>query len=83
MKANNKTPFEAAGYTKNTIFRVLDNWGNFKKGDLVKIAKDDGTYSPYFRSVTHSNVWEFMYLPSEKNIQDGLDDLEVVAEKTE
>lgn len=46
------TPFEAAGYTKDTVFRVCAADEAFPLGTLVKLEKDDGTNCPLFVSGT-------------------------------
>jgi len=46
------TPFEAAGYTKDTVFRVTTDDEGFDLGTLVKLEKDDGTSCPLFGNGT-------------------------------
>ena len=46
------TPFEAKGYTKDTVFRVTTDDEGFDLGTLVKLEKDDGTNCPLFVSGT-------------------------------
>ena len=56
------TPFEKAGYSKDTKFKVLrDRWG-LKKGDIVTLCEDDGSYRPRFRS--EDGRCEWLYLPN-------------------
>ena len=44
------TPFENAGYTKDTKFKVLTNpvGGEFRAGDVVWLKSDDGSHCPIF-----------------------------------
>ena len=45
------TPFEKAGYTKDTKFKVLrDSNACFSKGDIVTLAEDDGFRCPWFKT---------------------------------
>lgn len=46
------TPFEAAGYTKDTVFRVCAAAEAFPLGTLVQLQEDDGTNCPIFVSGT-------------------------------
>lgn len=46
------TPFEAAGYTKDTVFRVCAADEAFPLGTLVKLEEDDGSECPLFDSST-------------------------------
>lgn len=49
------TKFETYGYTKHTIFRVLNPVKSaFRKGDEVKLATDDGTDIVFFAEVDGS-----------------------------
>lgn len=43
-----KTPFEQAGYTKDTEFRVISSGAHFNAGDVVKLKYDDTSTSPCF-----------------------------------
>ena len=53
------TPFEAEGYTKDTVFRVTTDVPRFLAGTQVMLAKDDGTDTPYF---TDGSVYGFVKL---------------------
>ena len=57
-----KTPFEQAGYTEDTKFRVIANGEHFNAGDIVRLKYDDNSASPLF-----VNEWTgketYMYLP--------------------
>ena len=53
------TPFEAKGYTKDTVFRVTTDAPRFLAGTQVMLAKDDGTDTPYF---TDGSVYGFVKL---------------------
>lgn len=53
------TPFEAAGYTKDTVFRVTTDDEGFDLGTQVKLLADDGTDMPYF---TNGSVYGFVKL---------------------
>lgn len=55
------TPFENAGYTKDTKFKVLKDFGNLTEGDIVTLEEDDNSYSPYFRN--EGGDVDEMYLP--------------------
>ena len=55
------TPFEKAGYTKDTKFRVLRDYDYLKKGDIVTLAEDDGFRCPWFK--TEDGNWGSMWLP--------------------
>ena len=44
------TPFEKAGYSKYTKFRVLGNVLSFKKDDIVTLEHDNGRYCPWFKT---------------------------------
>ena len=57
--------FIDAGYTKDTKFRVIDNYGKFKVGDIVTILEDDGSSCPTFTDSEGNE--EFMILPDEDN----------------
>lgn len=46
------TPFEAAGYTKDTVLRVCATDRAFDLGTLVKLKEDDGSECPLFDSST-------------------------------
>lgn len=53
------TPFEAAGYTKDTVFRVTTDVPRFLAGTQVKLLEDDGTDTPYF---TDGSAYGFVEL---------------------
>lgn len=53
------TPFEAAGYTKDTVFRVCTHDEDFDLGTQVKLLADDGTDMPCF---TDGSVYGFVNL---------------------
>lgn len=55
------TPFEAAGYTKDTVFRVCAADEAFPLGTLVKLEEDDGSECPLFDSGTDT---AYIYLSS-------------------
>lgn len=46
------TPFEAAGYTKDTVLRVCATDRAFALGTLVQLKEDDGSECPLFDSST-------------------------------
>ena len=56
---NNKklTPFEKAGYTKDTKFKVLRDWGSLKKGDIVTLKEDNGEDFPWFKTEEGRPQW--------------------------
>lgn len=55
------TPFQKAGFTKDTKFRCLCNYGNLRKGVIVTLNKDDGTDCPEF--IDENGNEEYMILP--------------------
>lgn len=56
------TPFEAAGYTKDTVFRVTTDAPRFPVGTQVKLWRDDGTDIPFFTDGTVTGFVELHYL---------------------
>lgn len=46
------TPFESYGYTKDTVFRVVEAALRFPVGTQVKLWRDDGTDIPFFTDGT-------------------------------
>ena len=65
------TPFEAAGYTKDTVFRVCTDYEGFDLGTLVKLEKDDGTTCPLFGSDTDTSfvlISSLEYVSGPRNI---------------
>ena len=58
------TPFEKAGYTEVTNFRVLEDYYYFKKDEIVTLCKDDGTRCPFFKS--GSGFRASMWIPDQK-----------------
>ena len=56
------TPFEKAGYTKDTKFKVLIDIMYLKKGDIVTLDEDDGSIFPLFK--TEDDRWSYMFLPN-------------------
>jgi hypothetical protein len=42
------TPFEKAGYTRDSKFRVMRDTFRFVEGDTVWLYRDDGGYMPLF-----------------------------------
>ena len=56
---SNMTPFEAKGYTKDTVFRVTTDDEGFDLGTQVRLLADDGTDMPYF---TNGSVYGFVKL---------------------
>lgn len=65
------TPFEAAGYTKDTVFRVCTDYEDFDLGTLVKLEKDDGTACPLFGSDTGTSyvlISSLEYVSGPRNI---------------
>ena len=55
------TPFQKAGFTKDTKFRCLCSYGNLRKGVIVTLNKDDGTDCPEF--IDENGNEEYMILP--------------------
>lgn len=68
------TPFENAGYTKDTVFRVLSGSVAFERNDLLRLDLDDGTACPRF--VDQRGQKAYMPLPKKK-VRDGESILEV------
>lgn len=56
------TPFEAAGYTKDTVFRVVEVAPMFPVGTQVKLWRDDGTDIPFFTDGTVTGFVTLHYL---------------------
>ena len=56
------TPFERAGYTKETKFKVLVNNCGLRVGDIVTLNKDDGSVCPLFQ--TKDGRWCYTFLPN-------------------
>lgn len=66
-----KTPFEKAGYTKDTKFKFIGERREFEKGETVWLGFDDNTPAPFFTNGKRGN---FLYF-------EGSDkDLEVIVE---
>ena len=71
------TPFEKAGYTRNTQFRVLRDYWNFKQGDVVTLHIDDGTLAPCFK--TEDDRRGCMWIPNTVDVVE-CEELEVYEE---
>ena len=56
------TPFEKAGYTKDTKFKALRDLFRLKKGDIVTLYEDDGSYRPSFKN--EDGEWNWLWLPN-------------------
>ncbi len=56
------TPFEKAGYTKDSKFRVMRDAFHFVEGDTVWLYYDDGSHCPMF---TDGKSKEWCMLPDE------------------
>ena len=56
------TPFESYGYTKDTVFRVVEAAPRFPVGTQVKLWRDDGTDSPFFTDGTVTGFVKLHYL---------------------
>ena len=56
------TPFEAKGYTKDTVFRVVKAAPMFPVGTQVKLWRDDGTDIPFFTDGTVTGFVNLRYL---------------------
>lgn len=56
------TPFEAAGYTKDTVFRVVKAAPWFPVGTQVKLWEDDSTDIPFFTDGTVTGFVNLHYL---------------------
>ena len=72
------TPFEKAGYTKDTKFRVLNCFGTLEKGDIVTLDEDDGTVAPKFKTEDGRRDW--LYLPNTAEDVGVEEELEVYEE---
>jgi len=61
------TPFEKAGYTRDTKFKVIndeaEDFGIYE-GDIVWLHRDDGSICPAFSSGGNHT---YFYLPGEEN----------------
>jgi hypothetical protein len=79
------TPFQNAGYTKDTKFKVLNDFGIFKVGDIAVLGEDDGSVCPAMILLgtefdqNDDETFCYMYLPSEAQ-KDYDPELEVIAE---
>lgn len=79
------TPFQNAGYTKDTKFKVISDCGIFKAGDIAVLGEDDGTSCPAMILLgtefdqTDDETFRYMYLPSEAQ-EIVVPELEVIAE---
>lgn len=60
--AKPKTPFEEAGYTKDTKFKLLMDCNSYKKGDVLTLHHDDGSTCPMFTDGKSNN--HYVYLPN-------------------
>lgn len=69
------TPFQKAGYTSDTRFKVLVDEGEVKAGDIVRVQKDDGSEYPFF--LAEDGREECLYLPGTNPDQE---ELEVISE---
>ena len=56
------TPFEKAGYTKDTKFKTLVRSCDLPKGTIVILYKDDSTSCPFFQTVCGSKINYAYYL---------------------
>lgn len=56
------TPFESYGYTKDTVFRVVEAAPRFPVGTQVKLWRDDGTDIPFFTDGTVTGFVMLHYL---------------------
>ena len=65
------TPFEKAGYTKDTKFKLLRSYGSFEEGDIVTLKLDDGTVCPIFKTKDDRDV--SMWLPDMAPLWDELE----------
>ncbi len=66
------TPFEKAGYTKDSKFKTLVPYGNLPKGTVVTLhTDDDGSFCPYFKTLC-GNPQEYAY---------RLNELELIVEQ--
>ena len=74
-KQREKTPFEKAGYTLDTKFRCIKEYGDFMVGDILQAREDDGSHYPFFTN--KRGVVDFMYLPRYKDE----DEIEVYQEQ--
>jgi hypothetical protein len=70
------TPFEEAGFNRNTKFRVVAPWGEYSVGTIVWLHEDDGSTSPKFTD--GKGDYEYYCIPEEG---DSEFDLEVYTER--
>ena len=72
------TPFEQAGYTKDTKFKVLVDDYDLEIGTVVVIRTDDGTDCPFFKTIVPQDHGSLCYyLP---NARTGCEQLELLVE---
>jgi hypothetical protein len=69
------TPFEKAGYTKDTKFKVLRDFFIFTEGEIISLRRDDGTSMPFFWKEDESDFFAIYF---EDEINRGI--MEVVTE---
>jgi len=60
-----QTPFEKAGYTKDTKFKFIGEDGEFEQGETVWLERDDGTSCPKF---TNGKRSEYLIAVSESGL---------------
>lgn len=73
------TPFEKAGYSKYTKFRVIgEGFFDLEKGDIVTLEEDEGGYLCCFKTPCGRRSW--CWLPDTTHLG-GSEDLEVYEEE--
>lgn len=75
-----KTPFEAAGYTKDSKFKTLVTRGNTLAGVIVQLQEDDGSHCPFFEAVDVGERLCF-WLPTEGDKRGDEEELELIVEQ--
>ena len=75
MCDEDKTPFEAAGYTNHTVFKYIGNEGHWPIGTLVRLRYDDNTLNPSFQNVDDERSYHYAYLHGKAD-EDGESDEE-------
>lgn len=74
------TPFEKAGYTKDSKFKTLVTRGNTLAGVIVQLQEDDGSHCPLFEAVDVGERLCF-WLPTEGDKRGVEEELEIIVEQ--
>ena len=80
-----KTPYQEKGYTENSLFKFVGEYGQFDKGEILKLHYDDGDDCPDFKSTSRDRkryccLYEVEYI-GEEGAEDMLPDYKEVSKK--